>query len=119
MSLPLTARTRVHRYRLGNARLLAFERNIDYQMSEDLKQAGGNEALEKPIDLEARLAQPTHVYDLRTLKYLGRTDRVRFTLDPWQPSLFALLPEQIPGGDIVSALLKSGTGSPGQADEKP
>ena len=88
-------RTRIHRYTLGRARLLAFERNIDYQMSEDLRQAGGNEALEKTIDLEATLPQPSHVYDLRTGKYLGLAGRFTFQLDPWQPSLFALLPEPV------------------------
>jgi hypothetical protein len=102
--VPLESRTRVHRFRLGPARLLAFERNIDYHMSEDLKQAGGNEALERPVELEATWSQPAHAYDLRTQVYLGRTDRLRFTLDPWQPSLFALLPEKAPATDLVSHL---------------
>jgi hypothetical protein len=104
VQVPLESRTRLHRFKLGAARLLAFERNVDYHMSEDLKQAGGNEALEKPVDLEARLAQPAHAYDLRAQKYLGHTDRLRFTLDPWQPSLFALLAEKIPAENIVAQL---------------
>lgn len=93
--LPVPARVRIHRYRLGEARLLAFERNIDYQMSEDLKQAGGNEPLEKPILLDAKLAKPGHVYDLRAQKYLGLTKQITSRLDPWQPSLFALLPAKV------------------------
>jgi hypothetical protein len=96
----------VRRYRRGTARLVAFERNIHYHMSEQLKQAGGNEALEKPIKVEARLAQPAHVYDLRAQNYLGRTDQLSFTLDPWQPSLFALLPQQVPAGEVVTLLLR-------------
>lgn len=107
VTLPVEARTRIHRYQLGRARLIAFERNVSYQMSEDLKQAGGNETLEKPIDLEAKLAQPSHVYDLRTQTYLGRTDKISFHLDPWQPSLFALLPEKIPGDQVISVLEKN------------
>jgi hypothetical protein len=99
--LPPEARTRIHRFKLGAARLVAFERNIDYHMSEDLKQAGGNEALEKPVELEARLAKPAHAYDLRSGRYLGRTDRLRFLLDPWQPSLFALLDEKVADSDVV------------------
>jgi hypothetical protein len=95
----------VHRFRLGSARLLAFERNIDYHMSEDLKQAGGNEALEKPVYLEAELDAPAHVYDLRTWEYHGLIVRIPFQLDPWQPSLFALVPEKIPAGNIISSLL--------------
>jgi hypothetical protein len=92
------ARVRVRRFHLPGARLIAFERNVEYQMSEDLKQAGGNEALEKPIDLEARLDPPAHVYDLRAEKYLGQTNRIQFILDPWQPSLFALTAEKLPAG---------------------
>jgi hypothetical protein len=61
---------------------------------------------ENPIDLEAKLAQPAHVYDVRTGKYFGRTDRVALTLDPWQPSLFALLGEPLPEGDIIGWLLR-------------
>lgn len=97
-------RVRIHRFSLGNARLLAFERNVDYQMSEDLKQAGGNEALEKAIETEASLAAAVHIYDLRSGKYLGHADRIRFRLDPWEPALFALTPEALPAGEVVEAL---------------
>lgn len=106
ISLPASARVRVHRFQAGRAQLVAFERNIDYQMSEDLKQAGGNEALEHPVELEAALRTAKHVYDLRTQKYLGQTDRIRFTIDPWQPSLFALTDEKLPEGSILAALAK-------------
>ena len=67
----INPRVRIHRYAAGGARLVAFERNIDYQMSEELKQAGGNEALEKPVGIEVKLTKAAHVYDLRTQKYLG------------------------------------------------
>jgi hypothetical protein len=110
--VPIEARTRIHRYRVGAARLLAFERGIDYHMSEDLKQAGGNEALEKPVNLQARLAQPAHVYDLRTGNYLGQTDRISFRLDPWQPSLFALLPEKAAPTDLMDWLLSQTSTGP-------
>ena len=36
----------------------------------------------------------------------GLTNKIPMTLDPWQPSLFALLAEKISGEDIVSALAK-------------
>ncbi len=106
VSVPLAARVRIHRFRLGANRLLAFERNINYQMSEDLKQAGGNEALETPLEVEAKLAQPAHVYNLRTQRYLGHIDHLRFTLDPWEPSLFALTQKKLEAENIVSALAK-------------
>ena len=104
ITVPVESRTRIHRYTLGGARLVAFERNVDYQMSEDLKQRGGNESLETPVELEAKLAKPAHVYDLRAQKYLGLSDRITFTLDPWEPSLFALLPAEIPAAKLMESL---------------
>jgi hypothetical protein len=106
ITVPAGARVRVHRFQAGRARLIAFERNVDYQMSEDLKQAGGNEALEKPLELEATLSRSGHVFDLRAQKYLGQTDHLHFTLDPWQPSLFAITQEELPAESIVAALVR-------------
>ncbi|HEV2393616.1 MAG TPA: beta-galactosidase [Verrucomicrobiae bacterium] len=108
--VPLEARARIHRFRVAKGQLLAFEHNIDYQMSEELKQAGGNEALEQPVHVEATLKTPMHVYDLRAQKYLGHTARLQFTLAAWQPSLFALTPEPLKGPDILDALSESGGG---------
>ena len=97
-------RVRTHRFRLKSATLVAFERNIEYQMSENLKQAGGNQLLEKRIEVEAVLARPAFIYDLRSEKYLGHTDHLRFLLDPWQPSLFALLAKKLASGSVVGEL---------------
>lgn len=108
-------RTRVHRYRLvGGGRLLAFERNLDYHMSESLKQTLDldNQGLEVPVTLDARLAQPAHVYDLRARKYLGQTDRLRFELDPWQPSLFALLPAKVADEERIVEILTAQNAGP-------
>jgi hypothetical protein len=109
VQLPPTARARVHLFPLGKATLIAIERNIDYHMSEELKQAGGNEALEKPVDLLARLyvyAYPAHIYDLRTERNVGQGKSWCFTLDPWQPSLFALLREPVPEGRLLPTLFR-------------
>jgi hypothetical protein len=96
VSLPASDRVRTYRFQFARGQLVAFERNISYQMSEDLKQAGGNEALEQPVILEAKLQHVMHVYDLRSRAYLGCTNQIHFSLDPWQPSLFALTPEKLP-----------------------
>jgi hypothetical protein len=106
VTVPLAARAMVYRYTMGKAKLLALERNINYQMSEDLKQAGGNQHLETPLTLTATLAQAAHVYDLRRAAYLGHTRQLELTLDPWQPALFALLPEKSPPESVVSTLLQ-------------
>jgi hypothetical protein len=57
-----------------------------------LKLRGGADAA--PVASEARLKTAAHIYNLRTRQYLGFADRFQFTLDPLQPSLFALLPEK-------------------------
>jgi hypothetical protein len=97
--------TKVRRYRLGSAQFIAFERNIHYRMGEDLKQAADNRALETPVAFTAYLRAKAHIYDLRSGRYLGFTDNVHVDLDPWVPSLFALLAEKLPDGtDVVTAL---------------
>lgn len=102
--VPPAARVQTHRFRLGPARLIAFERNLSYTMGEDLKQAGGNQALEKPVRFEAKLTAPAHVHDLRGGRYLGRTAAITVDLDPWQPALFALTDDKLPAGDVIAAL---------------
>jgi hypothetical protein len=100
-------RVRIHRLRLGPARILAFERNIDYQMSEELKQAGGNEHLERRGEITARLAagEPGgHLYDLARGAYLGQIREWSFALDPWMPSLFVLLPDQVEPARLLEHL---------------
>ena len=75
-------------------------------MSEDLKQRGGNEALEKPVIFDAQLAAPAHAYDLRSGKFLGLLESIPVNLDPWQPSLYALTKAKLPDGDVVAELEK-------------
>ena len=106
VSVPARSGARVHRFTVARGELIAFERNITYQMSEELKQAGGNEALEKAVELEVTLPAPAHVYDLRTQTYLGKTDHLRFSLDAWQPSVFALTRDPLATEAIVAALLE-------------
>ena len=92
------------RFQLGAARLLAFERNLSYSPSEDLRQADGNHELEKPVHFEAKLAAPAHLYDLRSGRYLGHSATLAIDLDPWQPALYALTQEPLPAGDVVASL---------------
>lgn len=104
---PQAARARVHRYRLGDACLLAIERNIAYQMSEDLKQAGGNEALETAIEIDARIdpSLPAGIiYDLRSRRRIAEGREWTFVLDPWQPALFAVLPKPVAEEDLMRHL---------------
>lgn len=101
------ARVLTHRYRLGAARLLAFERNLEWQMSEELKQAGGNAALEQPLTFTAAWEDPAEVVELPSGRRLGRTNRIEVRLDPWRPSLYALLPAPVEGEVVAELLLSS------------
>ncbi len=105
--LPPEARVRVFRFRASGGRLLAFERNVEYAMTESLQQAGGNELLEKPLSLDVALTRRAHLYDLRAQTYLGYNDRLHFILDPWRPTLLALTASKLPAGSIVSILSRS------------
>jgi hypothetical protein len=106
VAIPRHLGVRTHRYRLGNARLLAFERNFVWQMGEDLKSHGGNGPLEKPVTFEARLAAPAHAYDLRTEKYLGHGDRFRLTVNPDSPTLLALTATPLAAGPVIPQLAR-------------
>ena len=106
VTVPAEMRVRVHRFKVGDkARLVAFERNVEYKMREELAQVGGNEQLEKPIAFVAKLAHPGHIVNLRTGERLGKHSEFRVELDPWQPALFAVTAEEVTG-DIVEELLR-------------
>jgi hypothetical protein len=108
VTVPMEAKVRVHRYRQRSAQLIALERNISYQMSEDLKQAGGNEALESSIDIAIKIITPGHCYDLRTGKYLGESGTLKVHIDPWEPTLLAVCPSRIQASnsdELVQQLL--------------
>ena len=109
IQVPRAASVITRRYQFRTAKLLAFERNIIWQMSEDLKQAGGNEQLEKPVSFEAKLPAKSHVYDLRSGKYLGFLESIPVNLDPWQPSIYALTEGKLPEGDCIAELERLAT----------
>jgi hypothetical protein len=106
VQIPLSARVRVHRFRSNKVHLLAFERNINYQMSEDLKQLGGNQELEKPVKIDVQLVKPFFVYDLRKRQHLGQVDHLEMTVDPWRPALLITAEDK---NEIVSFLKAAST----------
>jgi hypothetical protein len=104
VEVPAALEVKVQRYELGTAHLVALERNVGYQMGEDLKQRPAAKRLEEPVTFDAHLATKAHVYDLRSGKYLGLTDSVHVVLDAWQPTLLALTTEALPEGDVIARL---------------
>jgi hypothetical protein len=104
VSVSAVNRVRVHRFKVaGKARLIAFERNVEYKMREELAQAGGNEQLEKSTTFTAILPQPGYIVNLRTGEKLGKLSAFEVTLDPWQPALFAVTAVEL-SGDAVTEL---------------
>jgi hypothetical protein len=105
-SMPPDARVRFYNFPVPrlDAQLLAFERNVEYAMSESLQQAGGNEALEKPVQVQVTLPIALPVYDLNAQTYLGRIQHLQFTLDPWHPSLFAVTTNEILADSVIATL---------------
>jgi len=80
----------VHRLQAAEGVLLAVMRNPQFQMSEELRAYGGNEALETPLRVEIRLAAPFAVRDARSGEEHGTTDRLEATLSPWEPLIYLL-----------------------------
>ncbi len=54
----------------------------------------------KPYNLELILPEAGHVYDVRAKKYLGKTDKIRFTQD-YHAMLFAVMPSAITGYKVT------------------
>lgn len=57
-----------------------------------------------PVELEATLAKQAYVFDLNTQSFLAHTNRVRFKLDPWQPTILALSPERVSASELLQRL---------------
>lgn len=102
VEVPADAEVRVTRHRLGPARLLAFEQNHVYQMGDDLKDKGATR--KEAVTFTAYLREKSHVYDLRSGKYLGETDNVRISVAPEAPTLLACTKVKLAEGDPVAAL---------------
>lgn len=100
IAIPSEAKLRVYRHRKNNAQLVAVERGIAYAMSEDLSQAGGNEALEKPVQVTLKMPAG-FCYDVQTGKLLGNGD-VKLTVEPWRPTLLAIFAKEV--ADPLKAL---------------
>ncbi len=100
VEVPAEAGLRVYRHTLGKAQLISLERGVSYAMSESLAQAGGNESMEKSLEVTVKL--PAGIcYDLRTGKKLG-TGKVTLNIDPWRPTLLAVLDHEVP--DVLAEL---------------
>lgn len=86
----------------GSAHILGVHRNYQTRVSElGPPEYQSQDDLEKEVDLTVDLGREYHVYETRAGKYLGKMQRVNFTLNPWQPMLLTML--ETPVGSLEIA----------------
>lgn len=101
----------------GDLRILAVHRNYQLRVNElGPPEYQKQDALEQPLNLKIDLGGQYAVYDARAGKYLGKKSTAEFSLDKYQPTILALLPEpveairidapnEVTGGSLVDVKL--------------
>lgn len=78
----------------GTMRIVGVHRNYQLRISELGPEEYQNQgALETEAELSLKLDGEKAVYDMRRSEFLGVRRKVDFTLDPWEPHVYALLEE--------------------------
>jgi hypothetical protein len=87
----------VHVYRNGATRLVALQSNPQLRVDElgppDFR---SNERFEVPVKVTLTLPSPQYVYDVRLGKALGKQKSVVVTVNPYEPTIFAVVPDPMP-----------------------
>lgn len=114
------------RFVSGDLKMLAMHRNYPLRISElGPTEYQKQDALETPLDLTVTLDKDYAIYDTRAGKFLGKKNAATFSLDKYQPTILALLPEpvesmkveaagEIAAGDLVD--VKAGLTAPKLGD---
>lgn len=93
----------------GDLRVLAVHRNYQLRVNElGPPEYQKQDALEQPLDLKINLGGEYAVYDARAGKYLGKKSTAEFSLDKYQPTILALLPEPVEALKIDAADVATG-----------
>ena len=83
----------VHAFRNGAATIVGLLSNPDLRVDElGPPEFKSNERFEKPRHLRLLWDAGAYVYDVRRGQFAGEQNHVEFTLDPYEPVLYALLP---------------------------
>ena len=86
-----------HTFRNGGVWLVARMTNPQLRVDElgppDFKT---NDRFAKPVTVRLALPRERFVYDVRAAKALGKGDSIPVTLDPYEPTIFAIAPAQMP-----------------------
>jgi glycosyl hydrolase family 42 (putative beta-galactosidase) len=82
-----------HMFRNGGATIVGLLTNPDLRVDElGPPEFKSNARFEKPRHLRVLLDTDAYVYDVRKAQFAGRQNHVEFTLDPYEPVVYALLP---------------------------
>jgi hypothetical protein len=77
-------------FRNGGVTIVALHENPQMRVNElGPPEFKSNERFEKPRALRLDLPDALYAYDVRAGKALGRVKQVTFTLDPWEPCIYA------------------------------
>jgi hypothetical protein len=87
-----------HLFRNGGATIVGLLSNPQLRVDElGPPEFKSNERFEKPRRLRLVLPAEAYVYDIRKHEQVGRRKDVDFTLDPYEPALYAVLPATAAG----------------------
>lgn len=94
-------------WRNGQARMIAVHRNPQFRITElgEHKRDKSNARFQKPVDLTLEIDGAC--YDVRAGKLLGEAKKITFTLQPYEPKLFCVVPKALkpftfkPAGPLV------------------
>ncbi|MFN7995031.1 MAG: alpha-amylase family protein [Bryobacteraceae bacterium] len=82
-----------HIFRNGGATIVALLSNPQLRVDElGPPEFKSNQRFERPLHLKLTLPAEANVYNLRKGEAAGRRATLDFTLDPYEPSVFAMLP---------------------------
>jgi hypothetical protein len=83
----------IHVFRNGGATIVGMLTNPDLRVDElGPPEFKSNARFEKPRRLRLLLDAGAYVYDVRKGQFAGKQNQVEFTLDPYEPVVYALLP---------------------------
>lgn len=87
-----------HVFRNGGATIVGLLSNPQLRVDElGPPEFKSNQRFEKPLHLRLAAPKEAYVYNIRTGEALGKKKEVDLTLDPYEPAIYAFLPEAAEG----------------------
>lgn len=90
-----------HTFRNGGATILAIMTNPQLRVDElGPPEFRSNERFAKPMSVQVALPRDSFVYDMRAGKALGRKREMSVTVQPYEPSIYSISPEEFPALEL-------------------